>query len=59
MARAWLSAADDDDPEVPVLIGQVRAATVALTHATAATATDQMLVPEEIATAWATCSPST
>ncbi|MGB0094786.1 MAG: hypothetical protein WBP81_19915 [Solirubrobacteraceae bacterium] len=37
------------DVEVPVLLDQARRATIALTRATATTADDRMLVPEELA----------
>jgi hypothetical protein len=39
----------DDDAPVPIVIEQVRRATIALTRATAATADDPMLVPEQVA----------
>jgi hypothetical protein len=41
----------DHDAEVPVAVDQARLATIALTRATAATATDPMLVPAEAANA--------
>jgi len=46
-AGAWLCC--EVDVEVPVLLDQARRATIALTRATAATADDRMLVPEELA----------
>ena len=39
----------DDDAPVPIVIEQARRATIALTRATAATADDPMLVPEQVA----------
>jgi hypothetical protein len=39
----------DDEAPVPIVIEQVRRATIALTRATAATADDPMLVPEQVA----------
>ena len=46
-AGAWLCC--QVDVEVPVLLDQARRAAIALTRATAATADDRMLVPEELA----------
>jgi hypothetical protein len=46
-AGAWLCC--EVDVEVPVLLDQARRATIAITRATAATADDRMLVPEELA----------
>jgi hypothetical protein len=46
-AGAWLYC--QVDVEVPVLLDQARRAAIAITRATAATADDRMLVPEEIA----------
>ena len=46
-AGAWLCC--EVDVEVPVLLDQARRAAIALTRATAATADDRMLVPEELA----------
>ena len=37
------------DAEAPVLLDQARLAAIALTRATAATADDRMLVPDEVA----------
>jgi hypothetical protein len=39
----------EDDGEVPVALAEARSATIALTRATAATAGDRMLVPEQVA----------
>jgi hypothetical protein len=49
-ARALTDVALGADARVPIVIEQARRATVALTRATAATATDPMLVPEQLAT---------
>ena len=49
-ARALTDVALDADAGVPIVIEQARRATVALTRATAATADDPMLVPEQVAT---------
>ncbi|MGH2945811.1 MAG: hypothetical protein ACRDPC_06040 [Solirubrobacteraceae bacterium] len=40
----------DDEATVPIVIEQARRATMALTRATAATASDPMLVPDHVAT---------
>ena len=46
-AGAWLCC--ELDVDVPVLLDQARRAAIAITRATAATADDRMLVPEELA----------
>jgi hypothetical protein len=48
-ARALTDVALDADTRVPIVIEQARRATIALTRATAATAHDPMLVPEQLA----------
>ena len=47
-ARLGCQATADDD-DVPVALDEARSATLALTRATAATAGDRMLVPEQLA----------
>jgi hypothetical protein len=49
-AGAWLNVhATAGEEDVPVALEEARAATLALAHATAATADDRMLVPEQVA----------
>ena len=49
-ARAALDRQNaDEDEEAPMVLDEARTATLALTRATAATAADRMLVPEEVA----------
>ena len=52
-ASAQLDVIGADQDAVPIMVEQTRRATVALTRATAATAHDPMLVPEQVAAAQA------